>query len=549
MRDRVNASRKLVAGENVSSAMSERTSQSASFDAIVVGSGLGGLTAGALYARTGTRVLLLERNKSFGGAATTYHRGALTVEASLHETTHPDAPGDPKHAVFAALGLEDDIELVPVGSFQEVRCPLIGSPFVLPHGLDAVGKALSSRFPDNARAIRNFLRQVERTLRLGEFGEHDLVWRLAHAGELPLDAWALIRDIGASLSDVFERYFGANEAIKFALCPNLPYYADDPENFWWLGYAMAQSGYLRGGGYYIKGGSQVLSDRLAGIIREEGGQTLTGAEATGILIGPDGSAAGVRYRTGDGAEDIAQAPVIFANAAPHVVTGMLPADRREDFLAPFKDRKPSISLISATLGLNRKPSELGLTSYSTMLIPDWMKRFADYRDSAALFAEMPGERMPAACVVDYDRIDSGLAMDGVYPVNIVCPDRFTNWAGLDDPAYHARKGAWLDALIARLESEWPGFASAVVEKTMATARTLHDYLNTPEGAVYGFALEPPKGAPKGPPLNVQTSVDGLWLASAFAGFGGFTGAMGAGAAAARAALKHRKSAVGSSIDH
>ena len=235
----------------------------------------------------------------------------------------------------------------------------------------------------------------------------------------------------------------------------------------------------------------------------------------------------------------------------HVETAneLLPADRREDFLAPFKDRKPSISLISATLGLNRKPSELGLTSYSTMLIPDWMTRFADYRDSAALFAEMPGERMPAACVVDYDRIDSGLAMDGVYPVNIVCPDRFTNWAGLDDPAYHARKGAWLDALIARLESEWPGFASAVVEKTMATARTLHDYLNTPEGAVYGFALEPPKGAPKGPPLNVQTSVDGLWLASAFAGFGGFTGAMGAGAAAARAALKHRKSAVGSSIDH
>ncbi|MCB1886589.1 MAG: hypothetical protein KDH20_03180, partial [Rhodocyclaceae bacterium] len=87
------------------------------------------------------------------------------------------------------------------------------------------------------------------------------------------------------------------------------------------------------------------------------------------------------------------------------------------------------------------------------------------------------------------------------------------------------------------------------EKTMTTARTLHDYLNTPEGAVYGFALEPPKGMPKGPPLNVQTSVEGLWLASAFAGFGGFTGAMGSGAAAARAALKHRKSAVGNGGDH
>jgi len=55
------------------------------FDAIVVGSGLGGLTAGALYARTGRRTLVLERNDSFGGAATVYRHDGLAIEASLHE--------------------------------------------------------------------------------------------------------------------------------------------------------------------------------------------------------------------------------------------------------------------------------------------------------------------------------------------------------------------------------------------------------------------------------------------------------------------------------
>ena len=59
------------------------------YDAIVIGSGLGGLTAGALYARAGHRVLVLEQNDRFGGAATTYHRGSMTIEASLHETAHP----------------------------------------------------------------------------------------------------------------------------------------------------------------------------------------------------------------------------------------------------------------------------------------------------------------------------------------------------------------------------------------------------------------------------------------------------------------------------
>jgi phytoene dehydrogenase-like protein len=518
--------------------MSESDRSAASFDAIVIGSGLGGLTAGALYARAGARVLLLERNENFGGAATTYHRGPLTVEASLHETTHPQAPGDPKRAVFEALDLEDDIELVPVGDFQEVRCALIGAPFVLPIGFDAFEHALINRFPHQRRAIRGFLRQVARSLRLGDFDGRGAWWRLAHAGELPLDIWALVRDIRSSLSDVLERYFGDDEAIKFALCPNLPYYADDPDKFWWLGYAMAQGGFLRGGGYYVKGGSQTLSDRLAAIVREHGGETLVGAEAVRILLGPDGAAAGVCHKSGEGgAEAIAQAPVIFANAAPPVIAGMLPSETREAFLAPFADRKPSISLVSATLGLSRKPSTLGFTSYSTMLIPDWMRRFGDYKENAGLFADMPGPRMPALCVVDYDRIDSGLTAQGIYPVGVVCPDRYENWRGLDDKAYQERKDAWLGALIAQLDLEWPGLAEAVVDKTMATARTMHDYLQTPEGAVYGFALEPPAGPPKAPPRSVETSIDGLWLASAYGGFGGFTGAMGAGAAAAKAALR------------
>ena len=67
-----------------------------SYDAIAIGSGLGGLTAAALYARAGHRVLVLERNDEFGGAATTYRHGQLTIEASLHETADLRDPLDPK---------------------------------------------------------------------------------------------------------------------------------------------------------------------------------------------------------------------------------------------------------------------------------------------------------------------------------------------------------------------------------------------------------------------------------------------------------------------
>src|SRR6476660_7833143 len=122
------------------------------FDAIVIGSGLGGLTAGALYARAGHRVLVLERNENFGGAATVYHHGALAIEASLHEIDGLDA-SDPKTPILRALGLSRDIPFVDVGDLHEVRGPLFSKPFVMPHGFEAALAACKAHFPEAAKGI------------------------------------------------------------------------------------------------------------------------------------------------------------------------------------------------------------------------------------------------------------------------------------------------------------------------------------------------------------------------------------------------------------
>ena len=127
------------------------------FDAVVIGSGLGGLTAGALLARAGLRVLVLERNDRFGGAATTYTHGGLTVEASLHEMSGADKEG-PVTEVLRALDVLDDVPLVPVGDFYEVRSHLLGEPFVMPHRLDQAAAACVERFPGRAGALREYHR-------------------------------------------------------------------------------------------------------------------------------------------------------------------------------------------------------------------------------------------------------------------------------------------------------------------------------------------------------------------------------------------------------
>ena len=129
------------------------------FDAIVIGSGLGGLTAGAMYARAGHRVLVIERNQNFGGAATVYRHGALAIEASLHEIDGLD-PKDPKASILQSLGLDRDVPFVDVGDLHEVRSPLLGEPFVLPHGLDAALNAAKQRFPHQGSGLDGYFERI-----------------------------------------------------------------------------------------------------------------------------------------------------------------------------------------------------------------------------------------------------------------------------------------------------------------------------------------------------------------------------------------------------
>jgi glycine/D-amino acid oxidase-like deaminating enzyme len=95
-----------------------------SYDAVVIGFGLGGLTAGALLAKAGRTVCVIERNHSVGGCASVFKKGALTIEPALHQTADPRDPNEPKHAILNELGLLDEIEWIPVSPFFSVRCGL-----------------------------------------------------------------------------------------------------------------------------------------------------------------------------------------------------------------------------------------------------------------------------------------------------------------------------------------------------------------------------------------------------------------------------------------
>ncbi len=374
---------------------SEEIRLSNSYDVIVIGSGLGGLTAGALLARAGRKTLVLERGNSVGGAASTYKSGDIIIEAGLHATSDARDARDPKHDVLARAGVLDAVEWVPTGGLYEVRGGPVGAPFILPEGFAAARAALSTRFPAAKAGIEAVLRDAEAiAMGFGALGSGRAALRHPREGfAAALKLRPLLRDWRSSVTDVFDRAFGNDEAVKCALAANLAYYHDDPDTLWWVFFALAQGGYLGSGSRFIKGGSQRLSSALARAIKTAGGDVQMRRKAIAIRLDRDGRAAAVTHTDRRGENAIENtAPIIVANAAPASVTDMLPEPARASFAAPYATRKLSMSVFSATYGLSIPPAELGMRTFANFLLPSWMRKLADYRRSAALSRGRRGTR-------------------------------------------------------------------------------------------------------------------------------------------------------------
>ncbi len=478
------------------------------YDVIIIGAGLGGLTAGARLAREGKKVLLLEQHDRVGGCATTFQRKGFTMEVGLHEMDGLH-PGDTKTRIFEELGIFDRVTFLELPEFY--RFYNERQDLVLPHDPEKAAAILKHRFPGEENGIDSYFHHLLNARKI----------MVQHRGQPD-------RSVGAFLDEIM-----TSDDLKLVLLGNLAYFHDDPYSLSWLYYLTAQGSYFKGRANFIRGGSQKLSDALRDIITEHGGEVKVNSLVTSIDY--EGSAAaGVTFRKirgRDRSASSAQGKELIVNAAlPFLADQLLsPADgkRLSESLA---GNRIGASLLTVYFGFKKPLRELGYANYSTFVFDPSIHSQKDIlENNHADFSRR------SFTLVDYSQVDAGLAPEGKGVGAVCCVDYPEEWEGLDRTAYERRKGDVADIFTERCERLIPGFTDAVEYLEVGTSLTVERFTRNPRGAVYGFAQLPGK-----PTAYLKALPENVHIASAWGKYGGgFSGAILSGYQTAIELIRNR----------
>ncbi|MGL4987425.1 MAG: phytoene desaturase family protein [Treponemataceae bacterium] len=493
----------------------------ANYDVIIIGAGLGGLTTGATLAKKGKKVLVLEQHFIPGGSATIFERKGIKCEVGLHEMDWGTKDTDMKGLVLKKLGL-DTLPLVKLPEAWRIKTEK--AEYTIPHGRKNVIKYLSDLFPEEKKGIKKYFSSMKWAIGVNQAFPNDLnplQFLLFPILKLPAVIQNMIEK--ASVGQKFDKFFKSNE-LKNILNANIAYYSDDPYEFSWYYHSAAQYSYYNSA-VYVKGGSQVLSNALAKIITDNGGEVRLNADVKKIEV-EGKTAVGVSYMDKKSKEMVCEyGKKIVANCSPDSIFkgGMVSARFSEP---KTENQKPASSLWTAYL-ISKQPisKKYPNMAYSTFIMDD--KHIKQPQDEmGAMLTKKPIEERPFV-LVDYSTIDAGLVPEGDNRgFAVACGvSNLDEWAvGISKEEYKAKKAAFIEQFLNRLEAMYPGFKENIEYSELSTPKTAARYLRTPNGTAYGYKNKGFSMLNRAPfkATNIKNlHFSGAWTSPG----GGFTGAI------------------------
>ena len=272
------------------------------YDVVVVGAGIGGLTASALLAKKGVRVLVIEQHYMPGGCCTCIRRNDITFDVGAAVFIGCGEHGFTPHR-FVMNELEEEIDLIPHEAIYRIHVD--GKTVSFWRDLERFLDELIAMFPSEEKGIRSLYAEMKdfylnRLMKRDMFiPPTEIPWKeqLKTMIKDPVGMMVVMRQMSRSAEDVLKKHISDPKLIAFydylmsffTCCP----VSEVPAI---LATSMFIDSHL-GGACYAQGSPQMLPNKLERSIEKNGGQILYRHLVDEILI-QDGRAYGVRLTEG-----------------------------------------------------------------------------------------------------------------------------------------------------------------------------------------------------------------------------------------------------------
>jgi len=474
---------------------------------LIIGAGIGGLSAGCYAAMNGYKVRILESHARPGGLCTSWTRHGYTFDGCIHNLagTSPDSGF---HGLFEELGVLPATPLHAYREMVQVERP-DGPPLTLYTDLDRLEAHMTTLFPRDSAAIKSLIADARRFARVDIMGLSARPWtdRFSFLSAIPL-----MVKYGRFTMDEFAKRF-IDPFLRRAF-PTLVY--DWPQQSMLMLLTFLGRCSVGDLGWPM-GGSGELANRIAKRFHDLGGEIRYHAKVQSIIV-ENGRAVGVKLA--DGTEE--RADILVSNANGHttifdMLGGRFTNPAIRDYYAHPEDR---IEMgIHVSLGVARDLSD---EPHALILALDKP-------------AEIAGEARDRFYIQLFG-FDPRLAPKGSSVIRVLLPTSYRRWESLanDDAAYQAEKRRIADAVIAQLETRFPGIARQIEAVDVATPITTYRFTGNAHGyktSVVALFLSMIFGR------TLSQTLPGLanfYMVGQWAGGGGVSGAAAMGRNVARA---------------
>jgi all-trans-retinol 13,14-reductase len=504
------------------------------YDAIVIGSGIGGLTTAVLLARhAAARVLVLERHYMAGGFTHVFSRPGFEWDVGVHYVGRVNDPRSPERAAFDYVtggrlhwnALPDVFDRVRIGERR----------FDVGAGTERFRDDLRREFPAERKAIDDYLAAVHAVARAsGLFWAEKVVPPPVARLAGPAMRASFLRYARRTTARVLDD-FTMNRELRAVLTAQWGNYGLPPGRSSFAMHAIIAHHYLEGAAFPV-GGAAGIAAAIAPAIEAAGGAIAVSAEVREILV--DGNRA-VGVRMNDGRE--IRANIIVSNAGAATTFGSLipaAAAARAGTANALRTLEPSMAHLCLYLGMSG-PASGGDVVASNL----WVHPSADFDANVARSTADPSAAFPLLFISYPSAKDPTFAdrHPGRATAEIVVPAPFawferwtqTRWKhrGAD---YDAFKAELTERILTQFAVHAPEASGRVTYAELSTPLTTAHFAGAPRGAIYGAAATPARfeSRARGP----RTPIRGLYLTGADACCEGVTGALFGGVMAASAIL-------------